>query len=387
MTMTETEKLKAEIDRIYNEIDPAAAASLQAIMDDGIIPPGLVDTRSIKELTHADLTGRHQAHFFAGAGAWAYVARLAGWPDWWPLWTGSCPCQPFSQAGRRAGTADARHLWPDFFRLIKASRPPVVVGEQVAGKAGYGWFDGVRSDLEGEGYSCRAVDIPACAVDAPNIRQRIYWVAVADAEHAGEGRRELFGPGEGANAAGVRASDQPSGRDGDRGNLVHASGERRGEGRAEPEFWSGRATTASADAPIALGDAFQPRLERQRRDGDGTRGRTIEVRSVAEADDGNLGHSASDGRQQGQSRSSIARYGDKPSAAHGRNGFFWSDHEWLICLDGKARRTKPGLRLLADGVAGRVHQWHIAGNGINIPLAVEVLAALKETLIEDGWKV
>jgi DNA (cytosine-5)-methyltransferase 1 len=57
------------------------------------------------------------------------------------------------------------------------------MGEQVAGAAGYGWFDGVAADLEGEGYASRAVDIPACAVDAPHIRSRLYWVAsdVADA--------------------------------------------------------------------------------------------------------------------------------------------------------------------------------------------------------------
>lgn len=326
--------------RIYNEIDPVAAASIQAVMDDGVIPCGLVDTRSNKELTHADLEGRHQAHFFAGAGAWAYAARLAGWPDWWPLWTGSCPCQPFSQAGQRRGVADERHLWPDFFRLIKAARPLVVVGEQVAGKAGYGWLDGVRTDLEEEGYSCRAVDIPACAVDAPNIRQRLYWVALAGAGLL-DGRTGPGRQGDGQEHANIY------------GQLVNATGERWGEGRSEPELRGGRSTIASADAPIS--------------------GVT-------------LGDAAGAGRQQGQGRPEATRHGDQSAATRCRDGSFWSDSEWLVCHDGKARRTKPGLRLLADGVAGRVHQWRIAGNGINIPLAVEVLAALKETMIEDyGW--
>src|SRR5690606_21100107 len=85
------------------------------------------------------------------------------------------------------GTDDPRHLWPDFHRLIRAYRPPVVMGEQVAGKAGYGWFDGVRSDLEGEGYSARAVDFPACSVDAPHQRNRLYWVAVDVADSSSQG--------------------------------------------------------------------------------------------------------------------------------------------------------------------------------------------------------
>lgn len=163
----------------YNEIDLDAAHILRALIADGVIAPGDVDTRSIKDVRPDDLAGYTQVHLFAGGGLWSVAARLAGWPDDRPLWTGSCPCQPFSAAGKGLGVDDPRHLWPDFFRLIRARRPPVVMGEQVAGAPGYGWFDGVRSDLAGEGFASRVVDIPACAVDAPHIRQRLYWVAVA----------------------------------------------------------------------------------------------------------------------------------------------------------------------------------------------------------------
>lgn len=162
----------------YNEIDPAAVAILRELIDRNVIAPGDVDNRSIKDVQPGDLAGYTQCHFFAGGGLWSVAARLAGWPDDRPLWTGSCPCQPFSAAGKGLGADDPRHLWPDFHRLISACRPAVVMGEQVAGAAGYGWFDGVRADLAVESYASRAVDIPACAIDAPHQRNRLYWVAM-----------------------------------------------------------------------------------------------------------------------------------------------------------------------------------------------------------------
>jgi hypothetical protein len=64
------------------------------------------------------------------------------------------------------------------------------MGEQVAGKAGHGWFDGVRVDLEAEGYASRAVDIPACAVDSPQKRSRLYWLSVACTESVDSRRDE-----------------------------------------------------------------------------------------------------------------------------------------------------------------------------------------------------
>lgn len=172
---------------LYNEIDERAATVLRQLIAENVIAPGDVNTTSIKELTLEDLKGYTQVHFFAGGGLWSVAARLAGWPDDRPLWTGSCPCQPFSVSGKGERTSDPRHLWPDFLRLIRAARPSVVMGEQVAGTAGYDWFDRVRSDLEGEEYTSRAVDIPTCSVGSPHQRQRLYWVgSLAD--------RARFGP-------------------------------------------------------------------------------------------------------------------------------------------------------------------------------------------------
>lgn len=116
----------------YNEIDPFAAQWLRELIKAGHIAPGEVDTRSIENVAADDLAGFTQCHFFAGIGTWSYALRCAGWPDDRPVWTGSCPCQPFSAAGKRKGTADERHLWPSFFRLISQCRPDVIFGEQVA---------------------------------------------------------------------------------------------------------------------------------------------------------------------------------------------------------------------------------------------------------------
>ena len=164
----------------YNEIDPFAAAWLRNLMDAGHIPAGEVDTRSIADVRPDDLRGVHQAHFFAGIGGWPYALRLAGWPDDRPVWTGSCPCQPFSAAGKRRGTADERHLWPVFGRLIAECRPPVVFGEQVASRDGREWFSCVRSDLEALAYAVGGADLCAAGVGAEHNRARIWWVADAE---------------------------------------------------------------------------------------------------------------------------------------------------------------------------------------------------------------
>ena len=166
----------------YNEIDPAAAAWLRELIKAGHIAPGIVDERSIEDVFPDDLRGFTQCHFFAGIGVWSYALRRAGWPDDRPVWTGSCPCQPFSAAGKGAGFADERHLWPAFHHLIRQCRPATVLGEQVASQDGLVWFDLVQADMEGEGYACAAVDTCAAGFGAPHIRQRLYWVGHANNE-------------------------------------------------------------------------------------------------------------------------------------------------------------------------------------------------------------
>jgi len=172
----------------YNEFDPNAAAWLRELIKQGLIADGEVDERSITEVAPKDLEGFTQCHFFAGIRGWSYALRLASWDDERPVWTGSCPCQPFSSAGKGGGVNDERHLWPAFRWLIAQCRPSTVFGEQVAGTSGLGWYSGVRDDLETLGYECGGADLCAASVGAPHVRQRTWWVA-KDTAGVGRGRR------------------------------------------------------------------------------------------------------------------------------------------------------------------------------------------------------
>lgn len=313
----------------YNEIEPYAAQWLRNLIKAGHIADGEVDTRSIVDVHPFDLQGFTQCHFFAGIGGWSHALRLAGWPDSRPVWTGSCPCQPFSVAGKGAGTDDPRHLWPHFHRLISAVRPPVVMGEQVAGKAGYGWFDGVRADLEREGYASRGADLPALAVNAPHIRQRLYWVAcdMADADQSGRGRRPCDGNGERDGQAGGRVEDHgvAAGGSEDRLNVADAASLRRQQRQHAGEL-AGAARAQFKHEPV------------------------VNAHSVA---------------------------------GSGSAASFWRDHVWLTGSDGKARRAQPGLPLLAYGVSNRVGRLRAYGNAICAPLAAEVIKAFM--MGDDKW--
>ncbi|THD06136.1 DNA cytosine methyltransferase [Rhodanobacter lindaniclasticus] len=159
----------------YNEIDPYAADWLRNLIDAGHIALGVVDERSIEDVRPDELAGYVQCHFFAGLGGWAYALDLAGWPRDRPVWTGSCPCQPFSAAGKGAGFADERHLWPAWQHLINQCRPSVIFGEQVAKAAE--WLRVVSSDLEGMDYAVGCMPIEAASAGGEDLRDRLYFVA------------------------------------------------------------------------------------------------------------------------------------------------------------------------------------------------------------------
>lgn len=170
----------------YNEFDPYAAEWLRNLIAAGLIAAGDVDERSIVEVSPDDLKGYTQCHFFAGIGGWSLALRFASWPDDRPVWTGSCPCQPYSGAsvghGGAKGQSDERDHWPSMFRLIKERKPPVVYGEQVTGAVGWGWWDRAAMDLEDEAYACAAAVLRADTNGADHERKRLYWLADAGCE-------------------------------------------------------------------------------------------------------------------------------------------------------------------------------------------------------------
>jgi DNA (cytosine-5)-methyltransferase 1 len=368
----------------YNEIDPYAAQWLRNLIVFGYIADGEVDERSIVDVRPEELRGFTQCHFFAGIGVWSYALKRAGWSDDRPVWTGSCPCQPFSAAGKRGGTADERHLWPAWFHLIQHSKPRgvPVFGEQVASKDGLAWLDLVHADLEGQGYTVRSADLCAAGVGAPHIRQRLYFVA--DASSARAGRDAGAAPG--AEARGNRAgSADGSGGDApvvDRATGVVADAERdatesRGlavepaEGarapRARPSTESGRRSVPGVMADADGRDASAEGIQRGREHGlvaqDGRPDRRV----------GDAGYERLPLRERETLEGARRREEGRAVAEPGRS--FWTDCDWLPCIDGKARPVEPGTFPLAHGAPARVGRLRAYGNAIVAPLAEEFIRA------------
>lgn len=302
----------------YNEIDPFAAQWLRNLIAGGHIAPGEVDERSIEDVTPDDLRGFTQCHFFAGIGVWSHSLRLAGWPDDKPVWTGSCPCQPFSAAGKGDGFADERHLWPHFFHLISERRPQHVFGEQVASGNANSWFDLVQADLEGVGYAFGLVPFTSAGIGAPHIRERAYWVAHACSEYESAA----------GNETGITARLRSSSTD----RLANTSSERlnRVDSLLQREE-SGRVTKSVLEAAGhsvtgGMGYADNSRLERHIRN-DSAAGRERAAGSVA-----------------------APGLHSRPLEVNG----FWRDADWLFCRDGKWRPVEPGTFPLVDGAAARL---------------------------------
>lgn len=335
---------------LYNEIDPFAAQWLRNLIAAGHIAPGEVDERSIEDVTPDDLKGFTQCHFFAGIGVWSHSLRLAGWPDDRPVWTGSCPCQPFSAAGKGDGFADERHLWPHFFHLISERRPQHVFGEQVASGNANTWFDLVQADLEGMGYAFGLVPFTSAGIGAPHIRERAYWVANADSLIS-DRRGNVRAPGR----------DEYS-NSGDDVRLADAGREHKGSARNKER--AGESCRAGEDG--GLGNSNVTRLEGYGGN-DGAAGREGATGPVAApgfhdglANTDNEQHSIAINRC-GHEHASTGREQD-PAASAGLSGDyrtlevngFWRDADWLLCRDGKWRPVEPGTFPLVDGAAARL---------------------------------
>lgn len=310
----------------YNEFDPFAAAWLRELIKEGHIAYGEVDERSIEEVQANDLKGFTQHHFFAGIGGWSYALRLAGWADDRPVWTGSCPCQSYSSAGKQKGREDERHLWPTWRDLIKQHHPATIFGEQVAGAIAFGWLDEVFFDLEAETYSCAAAVLPACSVGAPHKRDRLWFVGHSESARTTSRARICKRP---------RNDPVRSGKSDAEWSMANSTG---------AGFQNGRG------APLVQPGAEQE-LERLRSNGD-------------------VANSTGAG-------SSPERAGAILGQLAASN---WQSGVWIDCPDGKQRLVEPSIRLLANGVSNRVGKLRGYGNAIVAPLAAEFIKASMECI-------
>ncbi|WJN74409.1 hypothetical protein OH687_29285 [Burkholderia anthina] len=366
----------------FNENDPYAAQWLRNLIAAGHIAPGDVDERSIEDVRPDDLRAYDQCHFFAGIGVWSHALRRAGWPDDRPVWTGSCPCQPFSAAGKGLGFDDERHLWPSWYWLIGERRPPVIFGEQVASSAVESWIDLVHADMEALDYPFGCVPFPSAGVGSPNIRDRAYWMAYAD--HArSQGRRGMR----------ERAAERAARSSSVAGRLAHTDGRQ-------------------CDGVAIVREIELDRADTGRSQGVREPESRCAVRGLADADSSTCRQGrAVDGWWHSRS-DAIARPGsgcdglpdgfERIEPAGPTNGF-WRAADWLLCRDGKWRPVEPGTFPLVDGAAGgvgrvRADQERLAailprkdqgsrtgrlrgyGNAINAEAATQFILAARDIL-------
>ena len=424
----------------YNEIDPYAAAWLRNLIRDGHIADGVVDERSISDVKPEELYEFTQCHFFAGIGVWSHALRSAGWEDDRPVWTGSCPCQPFSGAGSRKGMADERHLWPHWFHLIEECRPPTVFGEQVASKDGLGWIDLVQADMESSNYAIGAFDLCSAGFGAPHIRQRLWFVADTDnprsqgwisgrsdtqrqdqhghvgrggttdrlayaeseqgasRDHGGEPRetgepQQIQSGGSGSGAVGV-------------GDTDHGGSQGSGETRVGQGVEQSGSQPSRTSTDIGMDDTISDRRHEGR---NWDHGRNVGEQPDPDGKDVGMGNAQHDGQSaSSEPRSddqdapddkkeqivpvqsegaSISRDdrsgdggkggGDTETRAYETNGF-WADADWLLCRDGKWRPVRPQSFPLAHGATARVGRLRAYGNAITAQVAQGLIESYME---------
>ena len=330
----------------YNEIDPYAAQWLRNLIKAGHIAAGDVDERSIEDVKPCEIKHYTQHHFFAGIGVWSYALRQAGWPDDKPVITGSCPCQPFSTAGKGRGFDDERHLWPAFYHIIEQLESATVFGEQVASKDTDAWIDLVQTDLERLGYAFGCVPFPSAGIGAPHIRDRNYWVG-----HAVGKRLERFTRNDSPTE--WQRQNRSTAKASGLGRLADNKFEQRSSSATSRNVTSGRnkkpATIARFCSTCGLGYTDFPT---------------------------SVSSGSSRGKQSIHDQNNAICHCEQPNETNG----YWSAADWLGCRDGKWRPIQPGTFPLANGVTNRMGKVRAYGNAINAEAAKAFIESFLESI-------
>lgn len=237
------------------------------------------------------------------------------------LLTGGVPCQPVSCAGRRLGEKDDRWLWPEAVRIVSEARPAWALFENPPGLRTLG-LDGILAEMEALGYACGVLDIPACALDSPQIRHR-YWIV---SHREGEGRQ-------GADAEGNSQSMRRPAEYAENGDIS--------SGNAKSE---------------QIGQIKKPSIQHHEC-----------------SEDGNIPDSKKNVRRATEETAERTRQSFAGDSA-------WQEREWRLFGDGAYRRAKPGVRLLADGVSRGL--LSALGNAIIPQVAAEIIRAMMSS--EEG---
>ena len=312
--------------------------------------------------------------------------------------TGGFPCQPFSVAGKRQGTSDDRHLWPEMFRIIKEFKPRWVIGENVKGLINLEngmVFETVCTDLEGEGYEVRAFNIPAAGVGAPHRRERIWIVANSRRtlrqgssireknedetrkEDADQHQRSSSSPEPNvANAESIKSREQTQrqGWENSTRRSIDSRGDSKkrsednvananinGTERNQPEDRKGRRTQQSSEDVANTNSRLSDRENEEVQSG----GQTFDTSSEGSTDVANTESSNRDDNE------TISGDGESQTQEISRDGSSLSG-------EGSWWHVEPDVGRVAHGVPGRVHRLKALGNSIVPKIAEEIGKAIIE---------
>ena len=266
--------------------------------------------------------------------------------------TGGYPCQPFSQAGKRGGENDDRHLWPEMFRVIQLVKPTYVICENVAGHISMG-LDSVLSDLESEGYRTEVFVLGAVSVDAPHKRSRVWIMAYSSSDTGGQSER-------GVDAKAIRVQEKNRQTRCGGGESCRASGvEQREAFRVHEE--GDVADTNNAGSG-----------QRLRVDGNGQ-----------EKDQGRKGQSFTEFSKASEDVADTSKQGLEGCSQAGNTGSKGqeSGNEYSGGCDrgrGSKWPVEPSVGRVAHGISGRVDRLKQLGNSIVPQIAAQLFRAIKE---------